>query len=233
MMSRGKNYVEKDKTYNKLEFLNPVKAFEQLKTLTFAKFDETVEVHFNLGIDPRHAEQQIRGTVVLPHGIGKEIKILAITKGDKVKEAEDAGADIIGAEDVIEKIEKGWLDFDLVLATPDMMAKVGKVGRILGSKGLMPTPKNGTVTADLKTAIQEFKSGKIEYRNDKTGNIHVMLGKISFSNEQLLDNFQTIYDIILKVKPAKSKGIYLKSVTLCSTMSPGVRVEPTKNKWGN
>jgi large subunit ribosomal protein L1 len=232
-MSRGKNYVEKDKTYNKLEFLNPVKAFEQLKTLTFAKFDETVEVHFNLGIDPRHAEQQIRGTVVLPHGIGKEIKILAITKGDKVKEAEDAGADIIGAEDVIEKIEKGWLDFDLVLATPDMMAKVGKVGRILGSKGLMPTPKNGTVTADLKTAIQEFKSGKIEYRNDKTGNIHVMLGKISFSNEQLLDNFQTIYDIILKVKPAKSKGIYLKSVTLCSTMSPGVRVEPTKNKWGN
>ena len=230
-MSRGKKYIEKNESYDKQAIMNPVKAFEVLKNLTFSKFDETVEVHFNLGIDPRHADQQIRGTVVLPNGSGKKIRILAITKGDKAKEAEDAGADLVGSEDMIEKIEKGWLDFDLVLATPDMMAKVGKIGRILGSKGLMPTPKNGTVTQDLKTAIQEFKSGKIEYRNDKTGNVHVILGKVSFSTEKLTENFQVIYDIIVKVKPSKAKGVYLKSVSLCSTMSPAVKVEPMKAKW--
>jgi len=230
-MSRGKKYIEKNESYDKQAIMNPVKAFEVLKNLTFSKFDETVEVHFNLGIDPRHADQQIRGTVVLPNGSGKKIRILAITKGDKAKEAEDAGADLVGSEDMIEKIEKGWLDFDLVLATPDMMVKVGKIGRILGSKGLMPTPKNGTVTQDLKTAIQEFKSGKIEYRNDKTGNVHVILGKVSFSTEKLTENFQVIYDIIVKVKPSKAKGVYLKSVSLCSTMSPAVKVEPMKAKW--
>ncbi len=230
-MTRGKKYLEKIKLTEKVDLLNPGKGIELLKQLTYAKFDESVEAHFNLGIDPRHADQQLRGTVIMPHGIGKTIRIAVIAKGEKIAEAEKAGADEVGSDDLVEKIEKGWLDFDLLIATPDMMAKIGKLGRILGAKGLMPTPKNGTVTLELAQAIKDFKSGKIEYRNDKTGNIHIIIGKISFEPEKLQENFITIYDLLTKVKPSKAKGVYMKSVTLCTTMSPAVHLEPMKNKW--
>ena len=184
-MTRGKKYIEKSKLTENAGFLNPEKGIELLKQLNYAKFDETVEAHFNLGIDPRHADQQLRGTVVLPHGIGKTIKIAVIAKGEKLQEAQKAGADEVGSDDLVEKIEKGWLDFDLLIATPDMMAKIGKLGRILGAKGLMPTPKNGTVTLEVAQAVNDFKSGKIEYRNDKTGNIHIIVGKISYEPKKI------------------------------------------------
>jgi large subunit ribosomal protein L1 len=230
-MARGKNYTEKVKDYDKLVLLSPMAAIKQVRELSFAKFDETVEVHYNLGIDPKQAEQQLRGTISLPHGTGQKIKIAVITNGEKAAALKNSEADYVGSEDIIEKIEGGWLDFDLLIATPDMMSKLGKLGRILGAKGLMPTPKNGTVTNDVENAVKEFKAGKVEYRNDKAGLLHVILGKISFTDEQLYDNFVALYDTVMKVKPAKSKGVYLKSISLCATMSASARIETFKNKW--
>jgi large subunit ribosomal protein L1 len=199
-------------------------AIELVKKTATAKFDETVEVAFRLGVDPKKADQQIRGAVVLPHGTGKTVRVLVFAKGDKAKEAEAAGADFVGDEDMINKINQGWFEFDAVVATPDMMASVGKLGRVLGPKGLMPNPKTGTVTFDVKRAVEEIKAGKIEYRVDRQGNVHAPIGKISFDNEKLAENFSTLFDTIVKAKPAAAKGTYLKSVTLSSTMGPGVRV---------
>ncbi|MPM70112.1 50S ribosomal protein L1 [bioreactor metagenome] len=197
------------------------------KTAT-AKFDETVEVAVKLGVDPKHADQQVRGAVVLPYGTGKTKRVLVFAKGAKVKEAEEAGADFVGAEDMVAKIQGGWTDFDVAVATPDMMGTVGRLGKILGPKGLMPNPKVGTVTMDLTRAINEIKAGKIEYRTDKAGNIHAPIGKASFDNEKLMKNFQTLIDTLIKVKPAAAKGQYMRGVTLSTTMGPGVKVNPLR-----
>jgi large subunit ribosomal protein L1 len=230
-MKRGKQYLEKAKTYDRHNLYSPTEAIKLAKELKYVKFDETVEVHFNLGIDPRHADQQIRGTLSLPHGTGKTIRIAVIAQGEKLIEAKEAGADFVGAEDIIEKIQGGWFDFDLLIATPDMMSKVGKIGRLLGPKGLMPSPKSGTVTADIVNSVKEFKAGKIEYRNDKTGIIHLPIGKMSFEDNNLMDNYQAVYDVILKAKPAKSKGVYMRSITMCSTMGMGIKIEPLRTRW--
>ncbi|MGE4169326.1 MAG: 50S ribosomal protein L1 [Candidatus Margulisiibacteriota bacterium] len=231
MKTRGKKYIEKAALVKSQDALSPKEALQLVKDAAFAKFDETVEVHFGLGIDPKQADQQLRGTLVLPHGSGKDVRVLVFAQGEQLIAAKDAGADFVGGEDLVEKIQGGWFDFDLVVAAPDMMAKISKLGKTLGAKGLMPNPKSGTVTPNIATAVKEFKSGKLEYRNDKAGLIHMRIGKKSFSNEQLLDNFKAVYDTIQKVKPNKSKGVYLKSITLCTTMGPGVRVEPSRLKW--
>ncbi|HOB21479.1 MAG TPA: 50S ribosomal protein L1, partial [Bacillota bacterium] len=191
-----------------------------------AKFDETVEVAVRLGVDPRHADQQVRGTVVLPHGTGRQVRVLVFAKGEKAKEAEAAGADFVGAEDLAEKIQGGWTDFDVAVATPDMMGVVGRLGRILGPRGLMPNPKTGTVTMEIEKAVREIKAGKVEYRVDKAAIVHVGIGKASFSLEQLQDNFRTLMDAIVKAKPPAAKGTYLRKIVLSSTMGPGVRVNP-------
>lgn len=230
-MSRSKRYVEAVKKVDREMLYSPNEAISLVKECASAKFDETVEVHFQLGIDPRHADQQLRGTTVLPHGTGKSVKIAVITKGENASAAKEAGADIVGDDDVIEKIEGGWLDFDLLIASPDMMGKLGKLGRTLGSKGLMPNPKSGTVTPNVAKAVAEFKSGKLEYRNDKYGNLHLGIGKVSFDAQKLKENFESIYDTIVKIKPSKAKGIYMKSVTLCSAMGPGIPLESLKVKW--
>ncbi|MFC1617066.1 50S ribosomal protein L1 [Candidatus Margulisiibacteriota bacterium] len=230
-MGRGKKYKEQEKLVDKGNLYFPKEAITKVRELGFAAFDETVELHFNLGIDPRHADQQLRGTVALPHGTGKKIRIVVIAKGEALNELKDCGVDAIGAEDMIDKISQGWLDFDLVITSPDMMSKVARLGKILGVKGMMPTPKNGTVTTDIAKTVKEFKAGKIEYRNDKSGLIHLPIGKKSFDVKQLYENFMSIYKIILKAKPSKSKGVYIKSLTLCTTMSPAIHLEPMKNKW--
>ena len=228
-MKRGKKYVEAAKSYDKSAVYESAEAIAQVKKNATAKFDETIEAHIRTGCDGRHAEQQIRGAVVLPHGTGKEVKVLVFAKGPKADEAEAAGADFVGAEDLIPKIQNdGWLDFDVVVATPDMMGIVGRLGRILGPKGLMPNPKAGTVTMDVTKAINDIKAGKIEYRLDKTNIIHVPIGKASFSEEQLADNFQTLIDAVIKAKPAAAKGQYLRSVTITSTMGPGIKLNTTK-----
>jgi len=224
----GKNYLDSIKTYEKQTVYEPQQALELAKTMAKAKFDETIEVAVKLGVDPRHADQQIRGAVVLPHGTGKTRSVLVFAKGEKAKEAEAAGADFVGAEDMLEKIQGGWFGFDVAIATPDMMGTVGKLGRILGPKGLMPNPKTGTVTFDVERAVNEVKAGKIEYRIDKTSIIHVPIGKASFDVEKLQENFQTIIDVLVKAKPASSKGQYLRSITVSSTMGPGVKVNTTK-----
>ena len=194
-----------------------------------AKFDETVEVHVRLGVDGRHADQQVRGAVVLPHGTGKTVRVLVFAKGDKAKEAEEAGADFVGAEDLVSKIQgEGWFDFDVVVATPDMMGVVGRLGRVLGPKGLMPNPKSGTVTMDVTRAISEIKAGKVEYRLDKTNIIHVPVGKVSFGKDKLVDNFHTLIGAIIKAKPAAAKGQYLRSISMSSTMGPGVKISPLR-----
>ena len=194
-----------------------------------AKFDETIDLAIRLGVDPRHADQQVRGTVILPNGTGKSEKVLVLAKGDKAREAEDAGADYVGAEEMLEKIEKeNWFDYDVIVATPDMMSKVGRLGRILGPKGLMPNPKSGTVTFDVGKAVNEVKAGKIEYRVDKTAIIHVPIGKKSFGNDKLLENYKVIMDAIMKAKPAVTKGQYIKNIVLSSTMGPGVKVSPQR-----
>jgi large subunit ribosomal protein L1 len=230
-MKRGKKYIEKAALVNRETLYAPAAAIKLVKEAQVAKFDETVEIHFKLGIDPRHADQQIRGTVALPNGTGKTIKIVAITKPENIKAVEEAGADYAGSEDIIEKIQGGWFDYDLVIASPDMMAKVGRLGKQLGAKGLMPSPKSGTVTPDVVNAIKEFKSGKIEYRNDKTGIIHTIIGKLSFDEAKLKENFDVIYDVIAKAKPSKSKGVYIQSISISATMGPGVFVEPSQTKW--
>ncbi len=225
-MKRGKKYaeaaklIERDKQYEVAEAISLIK-----KTAT-AKFDETVEAHIRLGVDGRHADQQVRGAVVLPHGTGKTVRVLVFAKGDKVAEAEAAGADHVGGEELIPRIQNdGWLDFDVVVATPDMMGVVGRLGRVLGPKGLMPNPKAGTVTMDVTKAVNDIKAGKIEYRLDKTNIVHVPVGKASFTEEQLLDNIGTLMSAIVKAKPSSSKGQYLKSVTITSTMGPGIRLD--------
>ena len=228
-MKRGKKYVEAAKLIDRTATYDIDQAMELVKKAATAKFDETIEAHIRTGCDGRHAEQQIRGAVVLPHGTGKSVKVLVFAKGDKAEEAKAAGAEYVGAEELIPKIQnEGWFDFDVVVATPDMMGVVGRLGRVLGPKGLMPNPKAGTVTMDVTKAINEIKAGKIEYRLDKTNIIHVPVGKASFTEEQLADNFQTLIDAINKVRPAAVKGQYLKSVTLTSTMGPGVKVNPMK-----
>ena len=228
-MKHGKKYVEAAKLYDKQTQYDRDEAVAIVKKLATAKFDETVELHIRTGCDGRHADQQIRGAVVLPHGTGKTVRILVFAKGAKADEAQAAGADFVGAEELIPRIQnEGWLDFDVVVATPDMMGVVGRLGRVLGPKGLMPNPKAGTVTMDVTKAIKEIKAGKIEYRLDKTNIIHVPVGKASFTEEQLADNFQTLMDAILKAKPSTVKGAYFKSVALISTMGPGVKLNVAK-----
>ena len=228
-MNRGKKYVEAAKAIDRATLYDTDEAVALVKKVAVAKFDETIEAHIRTGCDGRHADQQIRGAVVLPHGTGKVTRILVFAKGAKADEAQAAGADFVGAEELIPKIQnEGWLDFDVVVATPDMMGVVGRLGRVLGPKGLMPNPKAGTVTMDVTKAIKEIKAGKIEYRLDKTNIIHVPVGKASFTEEQLADNFQTLMDAINKAKPSTVKGAYLKSVTLTSTMGPGVKLNVAK-----
>ena len=228
-MKHGKKYMETAKAVDRAKLYDPDEAIALAKKSAVAKFDETIEAHIRTGCDGRHADQQIRGAVVLPHGTGKTVRILVFAKDAKAEEAKAAGADFVGGDELIPKIQnEGWLDFDVVVATPDMMGVVGRLGRVLGPKGLMPNPKAGTVTMDVTKAINDIKAGKIEYRLDKTNIIHVPIGKASFTEEQLADNFQTLIDAIIKVKPAAVKGQYLKSVTLTSTMGPGVKLNPLK-----
>ena len=228
-MKRGKKYLESLKLVDRTKLYEPAEAMELLQKTARAKFDETVEVHVRLGVDSRHADQQVRGAVVLPHGTGKKVRVLVFAKGEKATEAEKSGADYVGAEDLVAKIQnENWFDFDVVVATPDMMGVVGRLGRILGPKGLMPNPKAGTVTMDIAKAIADIKAGKIEYRLDKTNIIHCPIGKVSFGTEKLLDNFHTLMDAIVKAKPAAAKGQYLKSVTVATTMGPGIRINQQK-----
>ncbi len=227
-MKRGKKYNESAKLIDRSVQYDANDAISLVKKAAVAKFDETIEAHIRLGVDGRHADQQVRGAVVLPHGTGKTVRVLVFAKGDKVNEAEAAGADFVGGDELIPKIQGGWFDFDVVVATPDMMGVVGRLGRVLGPKGLMPNPKAGTVTMDVTKAVNDIKAGKIEYRLDKTNIIHCPVGKASFTEEQLADNFQTLMGAIIKAKPASAKGTYLKSVTLASTMGPGVKVNAAK-----
>ena len=228
-MKRGKKYTDTVKLFDKAAQYDSTEAISLVKKSAVAKFDETIEAHIRLGVDGRHADQQVRGAVVLPHGTGKKVRVLVFAKGEKANEAEAAGADFVGAEELIPRIQNdGWFEFDVVVATPDMMGVVGRLGRVLGPKGLMPNPKAGTVTMDVTKAVNDIKAGKIEYRLDKTNIIHVPVGKASFSEEQLADNFQTIMGAIIKAKPAAAKGQYLRSVTLASTMGPGVKVNAAK-----
>ena len=228
-MKRGKKYAEAAKAVDRTTLYDPAEAVSLVKKTAVAKFDETIEAHIRTGCDGRHAEQQIRGAVVLPHGTGKTVRVLVFAKNAKADEALAAGADFVGAEELIQKIQnEGWLDFDVVVATPDMMGVVGRLGRVLGPKGLMPNPKAGTVTMDVTKAIQDIKAGKIEYRLDKTNIIHVPIGKASFTEEQLADNFQTLMGAINKARPSALKGVFLKSVSLASTMGPSVKVNPMK-----
>lgn len=228
-MKRGKKYIEAAKLVDRTQLYDTADAVALVKKTAGAKFDETVEVHIRTGCDGRHADQQIRGAVVLPHGTGKTVRVLVFAKGAKADEALAAGADYVGGEELIPRIQKeGWLEFDVVVATPDMMGVVGRLGRVLGPKGLMPNPKAGTVTMDVTKAINDIKAGKIEYRLDKTNIIHCPIGKASFTEEQLADNFKALTDAIMKAKPAAVKGQYLRSVTLTSTMGPGVKINPIK-----
>lgn len=228
-MKRGKKYSDTLKVFDKTQVYDTEEAISLVKKTAVAKFDETVEAHIRLGVDSRHADQQVRGAVVLPHGTGKKVRVLVFAKGDKLAEAEAAGADFVGGEDLIPKIQNdNWFEFDVVVATPDMMGVVGRLGRVLGPKGLMPNPKAGTVTMDVTKAVQDIKAGKIEYRLDKNNIIHVPVGKASFTEEQLVDNFSTLMDAVVKAKPAAAKGTYLRSVTLAATMGPGVKVNTVK-----
>ena len=228
-MKHGKKYMEKAKLVDRQSLYDVDAAIDLVQKTTVAKFDETVEAHIRLGVDSRHADQQVRGAVVLPHGTGKKVRVLVFAKGDKAAEAEAAGAEFVGAEELVTKIQnENWFDYDVVVATPDMMGVVGRLGRVLGPKGLMPNPKAGTVSMDVKRAVTEIKAGKIEYRLDKTNIIHVPLGKVSFGIEKLQENFQTLMSAVIKAKPAAAKGQYLKSVVLASTMGPGVKLNPAK-----
>ncbi len=228
-MKRGKKYQEAAKAIDRMTLYDPEEAIALVKKAAVAKFDETIEAHIRTGCDGRHADQQIRGAVVLPHGTGKKVRVLVFAKDAKLEEAQAAGADFVGGEELIPKIQNdGWLDFDVVVATPDMMGVVGRLGRVLGPKGLMPNPKAGTVTMDVTKAIHDIKAGKIEYRLDKTNIVHVPIGKASFSEEQLQENFQTLIEAIVKARPSAVKGQYMRSVTLAPSMGPGVKVNPMK-----
>ncbi len=227
-MKHGKKYNESVKLIEKGAQYSPAEALDLAVKTAGAKFDETIEAHIKLGVDSRHADQQVRGAVVLPNGTGKKVRVLVFAKGAKADEAQAAGADYVGAEEYLTKIQEGWLDFDVAVATPDMMGVVGRIARVLGPKGLMPNPKAGTVTMDVAKAIAELKAGKIEYRLDKTNIIHCPIGKKSFGTEKLVENFNTLLSAVIKAKPAAAKGQYLKSVTVASTMGPGVKIAPTK-----
>ncbi|WP_422484531.1 50S ribosomal protein L1 [Gudongella sp. DL1XJH-153] len=229
MPKRGKHYKESMKLVDRNKLYDTLDAIELVQQTSKAKFDETVELAVRLGVDPRHADQQVRGAVVLPHGTGKTSRVLVIAKGEKVKEAEDAGADFVGGDDMVAKIQNdGWMDFDVVVATPDMMGVVGRIGRILGPKGLMPNPKSGTVTFDIEKAVNEIKAGKVEYRVDKASIVHVPIGKASFGTEKLRENFVAIMDALNKARPAAAKGRYMRTVTISSTMGPGIKLNPGK-----
>lgn len=228
MAKHGKRYLEAVKKVDKDTLYDTADAVRLVKELACAKFDETIDLAFRLGIDPRHADQQVRGAVVLPHGTGKSRSVLVFAKGPKAQEAQEAGADFVGAEDIVSQIQGGWFGFDVAVATPDMMGTVGKLGKLLGPKGLMPNPKVGTVTMDVAKAIKEIKAGKVEYRVEKTGIVHVIIGKASFTEEQLMDNLKAMIDTIIKAKPAGAKGQYIKSVALSATMGPAIRLNPLK-----
>ncbi len=227
-MSQGKRYDAAAASFDREREYLPGEAIKVLKGLPDAKFDETIEIAFWLGIDPRKQEQTLRGTVSLPHGTGKSVRVGVFAQGDKAREARDAGADVVGGEELVEEIMKGSIDFDAAIATPDMMATVGKAGRVLGPRGLMPNPKTGTVTNDIAKAVADIKGGKIEYRADRTGNVHAIIGKKSFDEQQLLENYLVVVEEILKSKPSSAKGRYIKTLVLSSTMGPGVRIDPTK-----
>ena len=225
-MKRGKKYLEALKKIDRSRLYEPGEALRLVKELASAKFDETVELAVKLGVDPRHADQQVRGTVGLPHGTGKTRKVLVFAKGEKVKEAEEAGADVVGGEELAEKIKGGWLDFDVAVATPDMMGVVGKLGKILGPRGLMPNPKSGTVIFDIARTVKELKAGRIEFRVDKTAIVHGPIGKVSFEQEKLEDNFNAFIEALIKAKPPAAKGQYLRSIAVSSTMGPGIKINP-------
>lgn len=229
MAKHGKKYMDALKTFDRQNLYEPAEAFSLLKKIGVAKFDETVELHIRLNLDPRQADQQVRGAMVLPNGTGRSQKVLVFAKGEKAKEAEAAGADFVGAEDMVEKITKeNWFGFDVVVASPDMMGVVGKLGRILGPRGLMPNPKTGTVTQDITKAVNEVKAGKVEYRLDKAANIHVPIGKLSFEEDKLMENYTALIERLIKVKPAAAKGQYMKGITIATTMSPGIRINAQK-----
>lgn len=229
MPKRGKNYQDSMKIVDRAKLYDTLEAIELVQQTAKAKFDETIELSVRLGVDPRHADQQVRGAVVLPHGTGKTRVVLVIAKGDKVKEAEDAGADFVGGEEMITKIQtEGWMDFDVVVATPDMMGVVGKIGRVLGPKGLMPNPKSGTVTFDIEKAVNDIKAGKVEYRVDKASIVNVPIGKASFGTEKLNENFDALASALIKARPVAAKGRYMRTVTVSSTMGPGIKINPAK-----
>ena len=223
-MKKGKNYIAAAKQVEKHTYYPIEEAIALVRKTNYAKFDASVEVSFHLNVDPRHADQQIRGALVLPNGTGRSQKVLVVTQGPKEKEAKDAGADFVGGKDILEDIKKGWFDFDVIIATPDMMSELGKLGKILGPKGLMPNPKTGTVTMDVAKAVEDVKKGKVEYRVDKEGNINNLIGKLSFTDEKLIENYKALYDVLLRARPAAVKGIYMKNIVVSSTMSPGVKV---------
>jgi large subunit ribosomal protein L1 len=229
-VSHGKNYKNARAAYDREELYAPVQAIRLLKGFETAKFDETVEAHFNLGLNVRHAEQQLRGTLMLPHGTGREAKVAVFAEGDKAKEAQEAGADIVGTADLASQIEEGFDDFDVAVATPDQMSVVGKLGRILGPRGKMPNPKTGTVTMDVAKAVTDSKGGKLEYRTDRGANVHVAIGRKSFEPRQLLENYAALLDEVVRAKPAAAKGRYIRSITLTTTMGPGIRVDPARTR---
>jgi len=228
MKTKSKRYLEKLKDVDTSKSYSFNEAMKLMKQVSYAKFDETVDLAFRLGVDPRHADQMIRGAIALPAGTGKTVRVCVITSGDKIKAAEEAGADFVGGDDIVAKIAGGWLDFDRVIASPDMMAKLGKIGRVLGPRGLMPNPKLGTVTPNVAKAVEEQKAGKVEYRTEKTGIIHVPIGKLSFEDDKLTLNYTSILTAIMKAKPASAKGTYLKSLTISSTMGPGFKIDPVE-----
>ena len=229
-MERGKKYIDATRRFERSRVHSPAEAVELVRTLSKRNFDETVEAAFKLGVDPRKADQMIRGAVSLPNGTGKSVRVAVFAQGPAAQEAKDAGADVVGADDLVDRISGGFLDFDIAIATPDLMGKVGQLGRLLGPRGLMPNPKTGTVTQDVGKTVSDFKGGRIEYRTDRYGNVHMPIGKSSFTQQALVENYQAGLDELMRVKPAASKGRYLKTVTVSSTMGPGVRVDPTKTR---
>jgi large subunit ribosomal protein L1 len=230
MAKHGKKYLEAKAKVDREHEYEPAEAVALLKETKTSKFDESVEVHIRTGLNVRHADEQLRGTIALPHGLGKDVTIAVFAQGDKAREAEEAGADFVGGDDLAKKIEDGWTDFDVAIATPDMMPVVGKLGRVLGPQGKMPNPKVGTVTMDVKKAVEESKSGKIEYRTDRTAIVHINIGKTSFDERRLLENYAAVIDEMIRAKPSAAKGRYLRSITLASTMGPGIKVDPTRTR---
>ncbi len=227
MAKRGKKYQEAKKLIEKGKYYTIDEAVELVKKMSGVKFDESVDVAFHLGVDPKHADQQLRGAFVLPHGTGKTKKVLVVAEGEKAEEARNAGADYVYGREVVDDIRKGWLDFEVVIATPNMMGELGKIGRILGPKGLMPNPKTGTVTMDIEKAVHDVKAGRVTYRTDREGNVHIMFGKTSFESQKLVENYKAIYDVILKARPAAAKGVYMRSISIASTMGPSVKLVTT------